>query len=927
MEMQNTLTRMDQPKASRRAGLSTSSQFVLAALFLIAILLVLFWKGMRPGYVVFSNDGPLAIISAACSQLPAGFTGNWQDLSWLGGAEPSASPDVSALLATAVGPLIFAKIYPAFALLFLGLSAWLCFRQWKFSSTACIVGALGACLNSDFFSTACWGVAAQPLSFGCDFLALAALADETSPKRWLRVILAGFAVGVGVMEAFDIGAMFSVVVAAYVVYQGLISAGTALERVTRAFSRLAIVAVFAGFIAAAAVTTLIATQIKGVEGMGQDTQSKLARWDQATQWSLPKREVLSLVVPGLFGFRMDTPDGGNYWGANGRDAAWDRWFASDRKEPPPDARQFFLRYGGGGIYAGVSVALIALWAVLQAFRRENSIFSLAERKYIWFWVGVAVVCALVGFGRFAPFYQFFYALPFASTMRNPSKFYHVVSWMIVILFAYGLNGLGRLCLDAPSAAAPGLSSALRSWWARATAFDRKWVLGTGIALGGSLVAWLIFAASREKLAAYLKEMGTLEGRGPEDASAMANAIASYSIGQVGWYILFLALAAVLVAIFMSGFFSGRRLALGSVLLGLLVVSDLGLANRPWVIAWNWVDKYASNPVIELLRKNPYEHRVAVLPFRLPPQMGIFSQLYDSEWKQQLFRFNNIQSLDIVMMPRQPADRIGFESAMEQDGTTNTLHRTVRRWELTNTRYLLGPAAFLQPMNHDLDPEKQRFKYLARFDLGLKPGVTQLSSIEDVTADITPEGQFAVIDFTGALPRAGLYSNWQVVTNDQKALAELGSASFDPHKVVLVANPIPASSPRAGATNTAEGTVEFVSYKPKDIVLKAQAAAPSVLLLNDRYDSNWHVTVDGKPEPLLRCNYLMRGVQVPAGSHTVEFRYQPPIGPLYISIAAVVVAIVLIGYLAFGARGASEKTGEKESRPTDPDLKSRKSSAK
>ena len=158
-------------------------------------------------------------------------------------------------------------------------------------------------------------MASQPLSFGLDFLALAALADETSPRRWLRVALAGLAVGMGVMEAFDIGAIFSVVVAAFVVFQSLAGGrDNAEEGWPRGVVRLAVVVVFAAFIAISAVSTLIGTQIKGVVGMGQDAASKAQRWDEATQWSLPKAEALSLFVPGLFGFRMDTPEGGNYWG-------------------------------------------------------------------------------------------------------------------------------------------------------------------------------------------------------------------------------------------------------------------------------------------------------------------------------------------------------------------------------------------------------------------------------------------------------------------------------------------------------------------------------------------------------------------------------------------------------------------------------------
>jgi hypothetical protein len=879
---------MNQSKNGPGAQPSAVSQFGLILACLVLLLGFLFWEGMRPGRVVFSNDGPFGAISARCGELPGGFFGFWQDLSWIGGTGPSAPPDISQGLALVVGKLVFSKIYAPFALLFLGLSAWLCFRQWKFSPLACILGGLAAAMNSDFFSTACWGVAGQPISFGLDFLALAALADTTSPKRWIRVALAGFAVGMAVMEAFDIGAIFSLVVAAFVVFQALAGVGPAGKRLAGGIARLAIVVAFAGFIAVSAVSTLVGTQIQGVAGMGQDAASKAQRWDEATMWSMPKLEAVSMIVPGLFGFRMDTPDGGNYWGRCGRHACWDRYFASGGKEQRPDARVFPLRYGGGGIYTGVFVVLVALWAVQQGFRKE-SVFSLAERKFIRFWSLLGLVCVLVGFGRFAPFYHLFYALPFASTMRSPSKFFHVVEWILVILFAYGVHGLSRCCLETPTAVVRGLSSHLKAWWTQSSPADKWWARGSVAAVAAAVLGWLIYGGSRDRLVAYLQEVDFEAG--------MAGAIASFSIRQVGWFVLFLTLAVGLVSLVLSGYFNGRRARIGGLLLGVLLVVDLGLANVPWVVTWDWVKKYASNPVIDLLREKAYEHRVAVLPFNAPPQLAMFNHLYDIEWKQQLFPYNNIQCMDWIMNPRPREDERAFETALFFNGTSNTIHRITRRWQLTNTRYLLGAAGFLPVLNQELDPAQQRFRIATRFHIQGKPGIAEPRNYEDLTAVITPEGEYAVFDFTGALPRTRLYANWQVVTNDQETLKLLPSPSWNPEQTVLVADPIPAPG-GSNATNLNAGTVEFASYAPKETVLKANALVPSVLLLNARFDPNWKVSVDGKPEKLLRCNYLMRGVYLQPGSHTVEFRYAPPVNTLYVSLAAVLVAVCLLGYLAY-----------------------------
>jgi hypothetical protein len=243
-----------------------------------------------------------------------------------------------------LGPVGYAKFLAPVALWILGLSAWFSFRQLKFSPLAATLGGLAAMLISAFFSDACWGVAAHEIAIGMDFCALGLFAAN-SPQtpalvRWARLALAGLAVGVSVMEAADIGAILSVFVALFVFWKSFWEEnGAGALRICRSIKHVAIITMFAGIIAWQAVSTLVGTSITGISGTGQDAASKMRQWDFTTQWSLPKKETLGLFVPGLFGYRMDTPKdmmpmlqdaykAGNYWGGIGRTPMLDRYFDS-----------------------------------------------------------------------------------------------------------------------------------------------------------------------------------------------------------------------------------------------------------------------------------------------------------------------------------------------------------------------------------------------------------------------------------------------------------------------------------------------------------------------------------------------------------------------------------------------------------------------
>ncbi|HXG46933.1 MAG TPA: hypothetical protein VNO52_04860, partial [Methylomirabilota bacterium] len=658
----------------------------------------------------------------------------------------------------------------------------------------------------------------------------------------------------------------------------------------------ALVAIFAGFIATQSLISLVGLAAKTSVTAETDPQTKEEKWAFATQWSLPPLEMLRVIVPGLYGYRMDTPDGGSYWGRVG--------------EAPGNA-EAFRRYSGAGEYAGVLVVLLAAWAVAGSFVRPRAggpapergkgggavagaamqIFTDAERKLIWFWAVAFLVAMVLAWGRFAPFYQFVYALPYFSSIRNPMKFMHAGHLALMVLSGYGLLGLQRQYLGA---------AAGRRGWAAATTFERRWTVGMFVALALSVLAFLLYSAGLNGLVKHLMAVGFPD-------PTQAREIAKFSVGEVGKFVLFLLMSVAAVFLAMRGTFAGGRARWAAVVLGLVLTLDLARANAPWIVYWDYPRKYATNPVIDVLKARPYEGRVVapaglVDPRALPPEKRInqfFGQLYGIEWVQHHFQFYNIQSVDVAQDPRPPADKQAFLQAVSKD--------IGRYWELSNTRYVLGMTAFLQVLNEQIDRGRNRFRVRTTFDLALKPGVTTLTRLDDLTAVPASDGALALFEFTGALPRAKLFSTWQVSTNDEATLKTLADPAFDPHAMVLVADPI--STPGVEATNAAAGTVEITAYSPRRIELRAQAAVPSVLLLNDRYDKDWHVSIDGQSASLLRANFLMRGVEVPAGAHVVVFEFRPSLIGLKVSLAAIGLGVVLCGLLiVLRQPGRSEPVG-------------------
>ena len=127
----------------------------------------------------------------------------------------------------------------------------------------------------------------------------------------------------------------------------------------------------------------------------------------------------------------------------------------------------------------------------------------------------------------------------------------------------------------------------------------------------------------------------------------------------------------------------------------------------------------------------------------------------------------------------------------------------------------------------------------------------------------------------ALPRAWMTSEVRVL--DGPAMLQTirtGSLPdgqrWEPKKTALIESQLPVSLNNPAT----ESKVEIKSYEPNLVNLQATANGESLLVLSENYYPGWRVSVDGQQAEMVRVNYNLRGVVVPAGTHQIEFVYRP-----------------------------------------------------
>ena len=118
--------------------------------------------------------------------------------------------------------------------------------------------------------------------------------------------------------------------------------------------------------------------------------------------------------------------------------------------------------------------------------------------------------------------------------------------------------------------------------------------------------------------------------------------------------------------------------------------------------------------------------------------------------------------------------------------------------------------------------------------------------------------------------------------------------WEPFRTALVESEPPAGFV-AGAGN---GRAEITRYEANRVDLKTEADAPSILVLAENHYPGWRAYVDGEAAGVLRVDYNLRGVFVPAGKHEVRFVYRPK--SVLIGLAVSLLTAAALAFVTFTA---------------------------
>lgn len=140
-----------------------------------------------------------------------------------------------------------------------------------------------------------------------------------------------------------------------------------------------------------------------------------------------------------------------------------------------------------------------------------------------------------------------------------------------------------------------------------------------------------------------------------------------------------------------------------------------------------------------------------------------------------------------------------------------------------------------------------------------------------------------------LPRAYLVQN-STVLKESEIIPLMISDEFDPKKQVILEKPtFLAKDDQRPITDN----IALVEDNEERLTYSVSNSLASYFVLTDTFYPGWKARVDGQEVEILRANYAFRAIKLPAGSHKVEFEYNPISVKIGAAISLITLSLLMV----------------------------------
>lgn len=275
-------------------------------------------------------------------------------------------------------------------------------------------------------------------------------------------------------------------------------------------------------------------------------------------------------------------------------------------------------------------------------------------------------------------------------------------------------------------------------------------------------------------------------------------------------------------------------------------------------------------------------------------------LYDEQFvpkSEQTATFRKSQTDELILQDQSPDYRVlNFAGNTFEENNTSYWHKSVGGYHAAKLR------RYQEMIDHHIAKEMQAaYQEVAtaggQMDSvnAAKFPVLNMLNTKYFIFPAGQQGQTVPIENPYAFGNAWFVDKVQYVNNANEEIDAIGQVDLQQTAIV-------DSKFKAALKEVNEGykdslsTIRLTGYEPNQLVYETSSPKDGVVVFSEIYYPGWTATIDGKPADIARADYILRAMNVPAGKHTIEMRFDPQSLHVTEGIAYGAMALLLIGVI-------------------------------
>ncbi len=195
------------------------------------------------------------------------------------------------------------------------------------------------------------------------------------------------------------------------------------------------------------------------------------------------------------------------------------------------------------------------------------------------------------------------------------------------------------------------------------------------------------------------------------------------------------------------------------------------------------------------------------------------------------------------------------------------------------------------------------RYQDLYDYHISKNNVQVLNMLNTKYVITKAGETPVAQRNpDALGNAWFVQNIEQVPDATAEIAAL--KSFDPAKKAIVDARFNDYTSGIAANSDSSATITLDTYQPNYLKYTANNQTEALAVFSEiYYPKGWNAYIDGTLSEHIRANYVLRALKIPAGNHSIEFKFEPQsfyMGSIIMLISSLLIlALVVAALITWG----------------------------